>query len=290
MFQAPSWSGRRMTFRLQLFTGPYLKPVAIATQVRGEGLSLVNGAEAVASAVWEQLTPHDPEPPLLVIVLLDDQYHDVRTAHRSLDRPLFLSFSTADAYAVTGPDWLPLHPSKVDALVGVHVDLGRGHDYQPTVREVGPQLVQKMAVQKLAGMPPANPFREDCLAQSAQRLRAAPTRHRLRLHPWARTPHPAPPPCTCWYHEGDWRVVSATAITLLEQEHQRGTGEDDLVNHVLREARALALTTWQKDALASLFLAPLDADNDGWVNGQHRYQAMVDAGVQATVVHRTYDI
>lgn len=50
------------TFRVQVFTGENLRPVAVATQnVRGEGASLINRAEVYAAAVWRTFLPEwDP--------------------------------------------------------------------------------------------------------------------------------------------------------------------------------------------------------------------------------------
>lgn len=87
----------------------------------------------------------------------------------------------------------------------------------------------------------------------------------------------------CWYHGGDWHYVSGVAVDLLEQARRRGVTEDDLVHDVLQHAADLELDTWQSDALQSLFLAPIEVDSL-WVNGQHRGQAMLDAGVRETVM------
>ncbi|MGW4789515.1 hypothetical protein [Streptomyces sp. NPDC004230] len=52
MFTAPGLPG---TFRLQRFTAPGARPVAVATQIAGaEGMGLMNGAERFAGAVWER--------------------------------------------------------------------------------------------------------------------------------------------------------------------------------------------------------------------------------------------
>ncbi|MFG2359705.1 hypothetical protein [Streptomyces sp. NPDC048521] len=55
MFTAPGLPG---TFRLQLFTADGARPVAVATQVAGaEGMSLTNGVEKFAGAVWKRHCP-----------------------------------------------------------------------------------------------------------------------------------------------------------------------------------------------------------------------------------------
>lgn len=55
------------TFRLQLFTAEGTRPVAVATQVSGaEGVSLMNGVEKFAGAVWERHGPIQDQPPIWV--------------------------------------------------------------------------------------------------------------------------------------------------------------------------------------------------------------------------------
>ncbi|WP_055692570.1 hypothetical protein [Streptomyces prasinus] len=55
MFTTPGLPG---TFRLQLFTAPGARPVAVATQIASpEGMSLMNVVERFAGAVWERHCP-----------------------------------------------------------------------------------------------------------------------------------------------------------------------------------------------------------------------------------------
>lgn len=77
--------------------------------------------------------------------------------------------------------------------------------------------------------------------------------------------------------------MSRVAVDLLDQARRRGVTEDDLVDDVLRHTADLELDTWQSQALASLFQDPIDVDRF-WINGQHRAQAMLDAGVRETVM------
>lgn len=77
--------------------------------------------------------------------------------------------------------------------------------------------------------------------------------------------------------------MSRLAVDLLEQACRRGVTEDDLVHDVLRHAADLKLDTWQSEALESLFRHPMMVD-DLWINGQHRGQAMLDAGGRQTVM------
>lgn len=52
------------TFRLQLFTTPHARPVAVVTQQAGEGAGLINEGERYAEAVWQRHCPAEPGPPV----------------------------------------------------------------------------------------------------------------------------------------------------------------------------------------------------------------------------------
>ncbi|MGW7331952.1 hypothetical protein ACWGIU_25850 [Streptomyces sp. NPDC054840] len=54
MLTAPGLPGM---FRIQLFTAPRARSVGLVTQHVGERMSLLNGAERFAAAVWEQRLP-----------------------------------------------------------------------------------------------------------------------------------------------------------------------------------------------------------------------------------------
>jgi hypothetical protein len=49
LFRAPTATGHEANFRLQLFTGPGTRPVAVATQTTGEGMCLANAAEGTVT-------------------------------------------------------------------------------------------------------------------------------------------------------------------------------------------------------------------------------------------------
>lgn len=71
MFTVSSWSGHRMgTFRLQLFTAPGARPVAVATQGPAEGGRLADWAEDYAAAVWRRHFPGSAEPPVWITLQL----------------------------------------------------------------------------------------------------------------------------------------------------------------------------------------------------------------------------
>lgn len=167
----------------------------------------------------------------------------------------------------------------MDRLVGVQVDLTRGQAYRPRPRE--PEPVARLDARRLVGLPPTQPFRAACMVRSAQAPGPTSWRRALRrLAPW---PASWAIRSCCWYHGGDWRIVSRLAVDLLGQTRRRGISEGDLVRDVLRHAEELDLDTWQSQALTSLFRDPIEVDNR-WINGQHRGQAMLDAGVRQTVM------
>jgi hypothetical protein len=67
-----TWNGTRVgTFRLQLFTAPGTRPIAVATQYfPGEGDSLGTRAEEYASEVWRREFPESAEPPVWIALQL----------------------------------------------------------------------------------------------------------------------------------------------------------------------------------------------------------------------------
>lgn len=86
--------GRRVAFRLQVFTADGVRPVAVATQNwrpdHNEGMSLPNASETFASVVWRQYFPDDAEPPIWIERMLSDN-----------DPPLD-EYTTTVTYTVTG--------------------------------------------------------------------------------------------------------------------------------------------------------------------------------------------
>jgi hypothetical protein len=63
MFTVPASGTRAGTFRLQLFTAPGARPVAVATQFfPGEGDPLGTWAEEYASEVWRRQFPGSADP------------------------------------------------------------------------------------------------------------------------------------------------------------------------------------------------------------------------------------
>jgi hypothetical protein len=280
MFEVPRPGTYPMTCRVQLFMAAGLRPVLVGTQMPEEGTSLVNAAEDFAAAAWQRLTPQLQEPPLWISLLVSEADPDGRTAIDASNYPRLVEFRVAGPYRLAHPRWHLLSPPELDHLVGVRVDLTRGRGYEPQPRD--PEPVQRLDARELFGLPRTNPFRAECLARSAEATPTPSWRRALRrLATGAASPTSG---TCCWYHGGNWHAVSRHAVDLLEQSRRRGVSEDDIVDDVLRHAGHLGLDTWHSQALSSLFLAPLAVDDGLWINGQHRCQAMLDAGVRQTVM------
>lgn len=262
------------TMRLQLFTAPGLRPVAVVAQTIGEGCSLVNGADSFASHVWHSHVPDEALPPLWVQRLMLSP--DVGEALE------LVRFDVEPGRTLSSPRWLPITPAQLDRLVGAAVDLTRGRGFVPPPPE--PQYRARWVLMSLSAMPGTTPFRASCMTGAAPQARA-PWR---RLIP-ARLAAPAVSRLACcWYHGGDWQRVHDIVARLLPTAEAEAP--DDIAGHVIAAARAEHLTQWTRQALHSLFAFPISVEpSDGsepavFVNGQHRVQAMRDAGLTHTFV------
>jgi hypothetical protein len=274
MYRLSPPGGGHVTFRLQLFTAAGLRPVAVATQMplAGEGASLTNAAEDCVAAVWQQHFPDDPEPPIWVAHMIIDDLRDL----------MAVTF-TADPAAGTlhAPRWRPVSSADVDALVGQPVDLERGSGF--VAPEPEPEPEQVYAATPVVLLPRPRPFREhECMAAGV---------------PWWRrlgrqlVPRRDGRGC-CWYHRGDWHVVSRVAVRLADQARAAGVSFEDTAAYVMEHPDAQSLDAWEREALFSLLVdtirlyAPWPL-RKGYNNGQHRAQALIDAGVRRVLVERT---
>ncbi|MEU4154228.1 hypothetical protein [Streptomyces sp. NPDC026659] len=91
----------------------------------------------------------------------------------------------------------------------------------------------------------------------------------------------------CWYHGGNWHAVTRLAVTALDRARREVVPHDELADLVDRYAQAEGTSEWQRQALESLFRPAVAVQPDGeggYINGQHRVQALMDAGVRRTVV------
>ena len=260
------------TFRLQLFTAPGVRPVAVVIQLLGEDGSLGNERELYAGAVWRQCCPGEAEPPIwidrLILPFRDDGWF------------------TVSSFPVTGPYQLDessgmtrITEQELTRLLGIPADASRGTGYRPRPPEPGPQprytaewllrLPRPAPFRNPACMPPRRPWWHDALRQLA--------------------PRHSPRPC-CGAHNGDWHQASRAALTLVRQAQRDGIADNDIYDHVLAQARAAGITGWQLGTVDRL-VSPteaiqLETDEDSrrlLVNGQHKMRAMLDQGVRRTI-------
>jgi len=258
------------TFRLQLYTAPGLRAVAIVTQTLREGLGLTNGAESYAAAVWRRHFPEDAEPPIWIQL---NQTGYRRPAHFRLVR-----LNVAGPLTLGDPRWLGMNLAQVEQLVGGPVDTGRGSGFVP--RPPDPEDEDGTYYYRtawVASLPRPRPFREPgCMPVGTPlhwRLwRQLVLRRRLRG--------------CCWYHGGNWHAVSRTAIRLVGQAQRENLSGNLLRTRVMHRAEAEGMDRWSLEALESLleYGTWIDVNSEGYVNGQHRAQALLDAGVRRTLV------
>jgi hypothetical protein len=265
-------------FRVQLFSAPGLRSVAVVTQMPGEGTSLVNAAERYAEVVWRRLCPEQAQPPLWIQRLLVEEQDSTSPYAGEL-----VTFTVEDQ-TLTAPRFGPgVTAQELAKLVGMPVDTGRGNqtEVEPDL-DLGAMSVMVYEPMPVARLPRPGPdadrgCRPAGIPQWQARARRLIPRRRGRV--------------CCWYHGGDWHEVSAMAIDLLRQVQAAGVSDhDELTHEVLQRARRAGWEDeedWRWLALKSLFTAPIQIDDElrgMHVNGRHRTQAMLDAGVRTTVV------
>ncbi|MFE3504219.1 hypothetical protein ACFXPX_04555 [Kitasatospora sp. NPDC059146] len=272
MFRIDDGGGLPSSFRVQLFTGEGLRPVAVATQTMHEGPGLTNGAERYAEAVWERLCPGEELPPLWVQRQLFDGRFGMPEEFE------LVTFREAGPYRLRGPQWRSITSGQMAELVGGPVAEDRGEGYVP--RELPPEPEKRFEVMEVSRLGTPRPFRTpECMPAGASR----------RVPWWRRlVPVRAGRTC-CWYHRGDWHAVNALAIAILAEGTEAGVEAKDMVRVADKRARAAGADNWQREVLRSLFslgLAIMPDDDGTYVNGQHRARAMMDAGVRRTVVLR----
>jgi hypothetical protein len=277
MFTVSSWNGQRIgTFRLQLFTAPGARPVAMATQFPLEGESLTNWAERYAAAVWRQHFPESAEPPIWITL----QLRSGTQAERP-ERFKLVTFHVDGLHELSSPQWADMTDADVAALAGAQASRERGEGYQPWPYEPDPEPAWQVAWTIL--LPRPRGVNRGC-------FRAAP--------PWWRClarqllPRREVRDC-CYYHSINWRQVSAAAIRVTRQARREGLAGVAFGDRVTALARAQGLPAGEAEAL-DVLLADHTAIQPGrrsrlrrgYTNGRHRTTAMLDSGVRRTVVVR----
>ncbi|PIM69664.1 hypothetical protein CTU88_27210 [Streptomyces sp. JV178] len=144
----------RTSFRLQLFTAPEQRAVAVATQEEDEAPSLTNVAESCAAAVWRQHCPEQELPPVWIERQLPGAFDD---------EPDFrlVTFGETAPYQVHLPGWHKISAEQLVRLVGGPVAEDRGEGYVPS--ELAPEPELRFKAIGLWRMARPRPFREECV-------------------------------------------------------------------------------------------------------------------------------
>src|SRR6266487_5781790 len=186
------------TFRLQLFTAPRTRPVAVVTQQVGEGAGLINEGEHYAAAVWQRHCPDEPEPPVWIQRFLHPWGDSYFTA---------VTFPVEGSYLLGPPARrIRITEAEIAQLVGGPVHADRGAGFRPRPPEPVPQPRYEAAW--VVRLPRPAPFRRPvCMPVGT------PWRRRLgrQLIPRRRGR------TCCWQHQGNWHRVSRTAIVLVRR-------------------------------------------------------------------------
>jgi len=269
MFRVPFQFSGSASFRLQLFTAPGQRSVAVVTQTMDEGPSLTNAAETCAAAVWKQHCPTEDQPPVWI------QRQLLSGPPKPGSGLKLVTFGQAAPYELRAPSWKTISAGQLETLVCCPVDTDRGSGYVPA--EPQPEPVQRFETMAVCRLARPTPFREpSCMPAGTPWWRrwlrqAVPTRRTRSC---------------CWYHGGDWHQVNRMAISALAEATRANVAAEDMVDFAQERATAAGADPWQRQALDSLFSDPIEPAPDGYVNGQHRAEGMLDAGVRRTVVAR----
>ena len=277
MFAVDLGLSRPSTFRLQLFTGEDLRPVAVVTQTDAEGTSLVNGAERFVEAVWSAHCPDDLQPPLWITRHLVHVKDDSTGGHWAVERGFAVTrFEVIGRDRVgSPPKWGPgLTDEEVTRLVGGPVDLGRGSRWISRIPERGPSVHFTSMPAVLLPRPELADDRLPCMRAPA--VRADQLRWQLR---------PRPLQYCCWFHSGDWRTAAGSARAILRSARRARVYGEDVPVFGLGKVSELGLAGWQRDAVRSLFLEPIQPSAEiRYVGGRHRALAVLHAGVHLVPV------
>lgn len=263
----------RTSFRLQLFTAPGQRAVAVATQAEDESPSLTNEAELCAAEVWQQHCPGQELPP----VWIERQFPGAFGQEPAFQ---LVTFGESEQYQVHQPHWCTISTEQIVHLVGGPVAEDRGEGYLPPEPEAEPEL--RFEAIELRRLAQPLPFREECMSGgSGATSRARSWTDRLLRRR------------CCWYHSGDWHRVNDMALTALSRARDEDVKADDMRRYADAYAAVAGASKWERAALYSLYCPPVaiqpsgdDYISNGFINGQHRVQAMRDAGVGRTVVLR----
>lgn len=237
--------------RLQVFTAPGTRPVIVATQddLAPVGKSVTNAAEAFAQEAWRRHLPGQREAPRWIEHYVSGYWLEV-------------TFDVDADGRLSSPSWAGTSHEAVNALVGQVVEADRGERFVPPEPE--PARPAAFYLLPVTALPKTVPFRTDGCMPAPRR--------------------PYVEASCCDYHAGDWRTVMDVIGHVVEGREQLELSPEDRVAY--RDA-VLAATpdgTWLQAAAESLWSDPICLNGAGWVNGQHRAQAAIDAGARRLLV------
>ncbi|MFD7161578.1 hypothetical protein ACFV9C_43825 [Kribbella sp. NPDC059898] len=267
-------------FRLQLFTAPGLRPVALTTQFQGEGASLVQGATRFAEAIWQRCCPTELQPPIFIT----HQLHQSRPAQGfvQLSNPVVAH----QTLAPPAQRETTLTADELTQLVGMPIDDSRGDSY---VKAEPDEPAERFTVTAVVRLPRPN-------------LEGNPACMPVGIPWWRRlgrqlVPRRSGRDC-CDYHAADWAAAGSAAVRALKAARAELTSasrakntsiqHDELLTAVLDaidEEQKLDAET--REWARSLFFDPIRLSTLTFARydeGRHRSQAMLDAGVRLTVV------
>lgn len=268
------YQGGETSCRLQIFVPRRGSAVAVATQYGRmwdyeRGASLTNAAGRVATAVWREFLSTRRKPPVWI-----QRY----TPEPDADEVTILNNSWAVVSfkvdrrrrELSSPSWCGITVEAVAELTGESVDPTRGHRYEPPPPP-DTKTIDVFKTVDVRTFPATSPFRvTSCMGGAGTALRSA-----------AET---AASGC-CWYHGGSWATANRVAIEALSKAARGGPGR---YGNIVFDAAALleefASGGWEVEAAKSLLLDPITIRNGGWVNGQHRGQAIIDGPLPRALI------
>jgi hypothetical protein len=228
-----------------------------------EGVSLTNGAEDYADAVWQQYLLELPSRPSFVMQYVTGE---TSTKWGSL---LLVTFGDSNSLGSRADAKWETVPTGLKEALQRSAEPDRGSSYQPPAPGV-PTSVSKWVTYPVAHLPKSVPFRAPCMRGRRRFVARMLQPFNLRL-------------CGCQYHKGAWAQACATATTALRQSHDevKQSAEASVDTDAIT-ARALALIRGRSASVEVLLRDPIQLElpyRDSYVNGQHRSQAMKDQRV-----------
>lgn len=137
----------------------------------------------------------------------------------------------------------------------------------------------EFVVFRAADLPKRNLFR-GCMADDEVKFAASPlakVRWRLQRRPGR--------PC-CYFHGIDWLIAADHALGVLAE--CGGRADLDTIVDAVDRRNLGEMGSWVYSLFDDPLMIGFDDDDgvSGWINGQHRSQAMIDAGCKVVIIAR----